>query len=81
MCAVGDHVLVESKKEEAKRPREPTRQEFVVKASQRARFSKTVDVGQFFRTRPICADLMQEYSRTYETMASGTHVDIGKRTK
>ena len=53
ICAVGDHVLPESKKEQVKTP-EPTQQEFVVKASQEAGFSKTVDIGQCFRKRVVC---------------------------
>ena len=52
--AVGDHVLLESKKEQVKEPHETTQQELVVKASEEAGFSNTVDVGQLFRTRPVC---------------------------
>ena len=53
VCALGDQVLLESKKEQVKEPPEPT-QELVVKASQEAGLSNTVDVGQFFRTRGVC---------------------------
>ena len=51
--AAGDHVLIPSKKEQAKEALEPTQQELFVKAIQEARFSNTVDVGQF-RTRLVC---------------------------
>ena len=51
---VGDHVLLESSKERVQKTPEPTQQELVVEASKEAVSSKTVDVGQFFRTRPIC---------------------------
>ena len=47
-----DNVLLESKKELLKEPPEPTQRELVVKASRW--FSKTVDVGQFLRTRSLC---------------------------
>ena len=33
---------------------EPTQQELVMRASQEAGFSKTIGLGQFFRTRPRC---------------------------
>ena len=54
VCAVGDHVLLESKKAQVKEPLEPAQQELVVKACQEAGFSETVDVVQLFRTRLVC---------------------------
>ena len=39
VCAVGDHVLLESQTEQVKEPLEPAKQEHVVKASQEAGFS------------------------------------------
>ena len=54
VCALGDHVLSESKNEQVKAPLEPTKQELVEKASQEAGLSNTVVVGQFFRTRLVC---------------------------
>ena len=53
-CAVGDHVLQESKKEQVEKPPEQTQQDFVVKSFEEAAYSKTVDVVQIFRTRPVC---------------------------
>ena len=53
-CAVDDHVLLESKIEQVKEPPQPTQPELIVKASQEAGFSRTTDLGQFFRTRPVC---------------------------
>ena len=47
-------MLLGSKKEQLKEPPEPTQQELVVKAAQEEGFTKTVDVGQLFRTRPVC---------------------------
>ena len=47
-------MLLESKKEQVEKPPEPTQQELVVIASEEAGFSKTVDVGQFIRTRLVC---------------------------
>ena len=47
------HVLTELKKEQEKEPLQPTQQELMVKASQEAEFSKTTDVGHFFKTRPL----------------------------
>ena len=40
VCALGDHVLPESKKTTGERTTEPTQQELVAKASQKAGFSK-----------------------------------------
>ena len=54
VCAVGDRVLPESKKEQVEKPPEPTQQELVVTASEQAVFSKTVYVGQFFKTMAVC---------------------------
>ena len=54
VCAVGNHVLLESKKEHVRKTSEATQQELVVKASEEAGLSKTVDVGQFSRTRAVC---------------------------
>ena len=54
LCAVGDHVNPESKKEQVKQPPEPMQQEIVLKANQEAGFPETVDVCQFFTTRPVC---------------------------
>ena len=48
VCAVGDHVLLESKKEDVKNTLGPTQQELVVKASKEAGFSGTIGDGQFF---------------------------------
>ena len=48
------HVLTELTKEQEKEPLQPTQQELMVKASQEAGFSKTIDICQFFRTRPLC---------------------------
>ena len=45
VCAVTDHVLPESREEQVKEIREPTKQELLVKTSQEAGFSNTV--GQF----------------------------------
>ena len=45
-CAVGDHMLPESKKDQVKKPPEPTQPELFVNAHQEA--------GLFFRTRPVC---------------------------
>ena len=47
VCAVGDSVLPESKKEQVKEPPEQTQQELVVKASQEVNFAKTVDVSPY----------------------------------
>ena len=44
--AVDDNVLLESKKEQVKQAPEPSQHELVLKASEEAGFSKTVDVGQ-----------------------------------
>ena len=44
VCAVGDHVLLESKEEQVKERPEPTQQELVVEASQEAGCSNTVDL-------------------------------------
>ena len=49
----GHHVLLEPKKEKVKTSPEPTQQELVVIASEDARLSNTVDVGQVFRTRLV----------------------------
>ena len=55
VCAMGDQVLPESKKEQVKTPLEPTQQELVdVIASEEAGFSETVDVGEFVRRRAVC---------------------------
>ena len=54
VCGLGDHVLSEPKKAQVKELPEPTQHELGVKASQEVRFSKTVNVGQFFSTRPEC---------------------------
>ena len=54
VCAVGDQLLPESNKEQVKEPPQPTQQELMEKASQEAGFSYTIDIGQFFRTRPLC---------------------------
>ena len=43
---VGDHVLLESKREQVNKPLEPTQQELVDKASHEEGFSETFDVGQ-----------------------------------
>ena len=44
VCAVGDQF---------EEPPQPTQQELTLKAEE-ARFSRTVDIGQLFRTRPLC---------------------------
>ena len=50
VCAAGDHVLLETKKEQVENTTsEPTQQELVVLASEEAEFSKTMDFGQFFK--------------------------------
>ena len=54
VCTVGDHVFLDSKKEQVKEPPEPTQQELVVRAMQVAGFSKAVNVGQFFPARLVC---------------------------
>ena len=50
VCAVGDCVLPESKKEEVGKQPEPTQPEIVVVASEETGFSKTVNACQFLRT-------------------------------
>ena len=55
VCAVSDHLLPKSEKEPVEEPPQLTEQEFSMNASQEARFSKTIDVRQFFRTRPLCS--------------------------
>ena len=65
VCAMGDHLLPESKTEQVEEPPEPTERELIVKAS------NTIDIGQFFRTRPLCntngkwvVPLCYEFTRT-----------------
>ena len=54
VCGLGDHVLSEPNKAQVRELPESTQHEFGVKASQEVRFSKTVNVGHFFSTRPEC---------------------------
>ena len=53
----GDHVLLESRKEQVQEPPEPTQRKLLMRTSQEARLSKTVDVGQFFRTSSMLMDV------------------------
>ena len=63
VCAVGDHLLPDSKKEKVEEPPQPTQQELIVKASQEAGTPTTIDIGQCFTTGKWFAPPSKDFAR------------------
>ena len=62
VCAVGDHVLLESKEAQMKERSEPPQQELVVEASQEAGCSNTVDL-RVVATEEVVRRICKEFIR------------------
>ena len=70
VCAVGDHLLLESKKDKVGAPPQPTQHELIVKDSQEAGFSQTI-AGQDPQSNPHGRWTVPDYKELDKPRSTG----------